>query len=279
MGLQSYFWKRLACHNYTLTPISYTHANTHTHTHTLSVTPLYTDSSVLQRSSSAYDDKMWTRQLRDYHSTENNTISHTDAIEQLSEPQSSLKTKTTKPQRIFAITPTYVRDTQKVDLTSLCQTIMHVQNLLWIVVEDSDMRTSLVSDVLDRCKVESIQLNIYTPIKNSSRGVDQRNLGLGWIRSYCSEEANCTGSVYFMDDDNKYDLRLFEEVLIIIILHVVQWRIHAEGGSLGSIEPPFQTEVSGRLKQLVRKFLLCIFITIDLAVTYTLSLTFSSCKD
>ncbi len=90
------------------------------------------------------------------------------------------------------------------------------------------MRTSLVSDVLDRCKVESIQLNVYTPIKNVSRGVDQRNLGLGWIRSYCSKEANCTGSVYFMDDDNKYDLRLFEEVLIIIILHVVHWRIQRE---------------------------------------------------
>ncbi len=35
----------------------------------------------------------------------------------------------------------------------------------------------------------------------------------------------------------------------------------SRGGSLGSIEPPFHTEVSGRLKQVVSKFLLCYFIT------------------
>ncbi|XP_064400334.1 galactosylgalactosylxylosylprotein 3-beta-glucuronosyltransferase sqv-8-like isoform X4 [Halichondria panicea] len=155
---------------------------------------------------------MLTRQLLHHPSAEK--MSHT--IEKFSEPiLRPLSTiRTTKSQIIFAITPTYVRDTQKVDLTSLCQTIMHVQNLLWLVVEDSDMKTALVSDVLDRCKVESVQLNVYTPPgkKSISSGVDQRNLGLGWIRRYCSNQTNCTGSVYFMDDDNKYDLRLFEEI-------------------------------------------------------------------
>ena len=54
---------------------------------------------------------------------------------------------------IFGITPTYVRLTQKVDLTSLCYTIQNIPNFIWIVVEDSKEKTKLVSGVLDRCKV------------------------------------------------------------------------------------------------------------------------------
>ena len=49
-----------------------------------------------------------------------------------------------------------------------------------------------------------------------SRGVEQRNLGLSWIRDYCDEPGDtpeCSqGIIYFMDDDNKYDMRLFQEV-------------------------------------------------------------------
>lgn len=54
---------------------------------------------------------------------------------------------------VFAVTPTYTRHTQKVDLTSLCYTIQQVPNLIWIVVEDSVRKTSLVADLLGRCKV------------------------------------------------------------------------------------------------------------------------------
>jgi hypothetical protein len=58
---------------------------------------------------------------------------------------------------VFAVTPTYTRHTQKVDLTSLCYTIQQVPKLLWIVVEDSLQKTSLVSGVLERCKVCFLQ--------------------------------------------------------------------------------------------------------------------------
>ncbi len=40
------------------------------------------------------------------------------------------------------------------------------------------------------------------------RGVVQRNEGLGWIRDH----ARGDGVVYFADDDNTYDIRLFEEM-------------------------------------------------------------------
>ena len=54
----------------------------------------------------------------------------------------------TKQPTIFAITPTYKRLSQKVDLTSLCQTLMNVPDLIWIVVKDSKETTDLVTDLL-----------------------------------------------------------------------------------------------------------------------------------
>ena len=48
------------------------------------------------------------------------------------------------------ITPTHSCHTQKADLTRLCHTLMHVNNLHWIVVEDSSEKTSLVTRFLAR---------------------------------------------------------------------------------------------------------------------------------
>ena len=57
---------------------------------------------------------------------------------------------------VYMITPTYTRLTQKADLTRLCFTLMHVPKIHWIVVEDSDERTSLVTELLsgkNSCKL------------------------------------------------------------------------------------------------------------------------------
>ena len=127
---------------------------------------------------------------------------------------------------IFGITPTYRRSTQKVDLTSLCHTLTLVPRLVWIVVEDSHEKTGLVSRLLQRCKVQSVHMNVKTPPNAKSRGVLQRNAGLNWVRSHCSEVV-CDGVVYFMDDDNKYDLRLFEEVSICVYRGSIFDRVHS----------------------------------------------------
>ena len=63
---------------------------------------------------------------------------------------------------VFAVTPTYTRHTQKVDLTSLCYIIQQVPNLIWIVIEDSTTKTTLVANLLQRCKVIPI-LYTYSP--------------------------------------------------------------------------------------------------------------------
>ena len=44
------------------------------------------------------------------------------------------------------------------------------------------------------------------------RGMAQRNLGLKWLRNKFGNNTKTRGVVYFADDDNIYDLRLFEKI-------------------------------------------------------------------
>ena len=122
---------------------------------------------------------------------------------------------------IFAITPTYARFTQKADLVRLSQTLMHVTNLHWIIIEDSTYRTELVSRFLHETGLSFTHLNTRTPPemqrkkgesrRKNHRGVLQRNLGLQWLRENVDPDKT-PGVVYFMDDDNTYHIKIFDEV-------------------------------------------------------------------
>lgn len=119
---------------------------------------------------------------------------------------------------IYVVTPTKIRLEQKADLTRLSYTLRHVPNLHWIVIEDSEYKTVLVENFLANCKIPYTHLVATTPeihkLKETDpnwlkpRGVPQRNAGIKWLR----EKATKDGVVYFADDDNTYDLRIFEEV-------------------------------------------------------------------
>ncbi len=137
--------------------------------------------------------------------------------------------KNEPPPTIFAITHTRKRLTQLLDLTSLCQSLMNVENMEWIVVENTFKKTALVSDLLKSCKVNSVHLlstkysmltktngtdtNIPSEKIGLQRGAKEKNTGLEWIRKWCQKPENCSGLVYFLDDESKYDLRLFKEVI------------------------------------------------------------------
>ena len=114
---------------------------------------------------------------------------------------------------VFAVTPTYARFTQKADLTRLAQTLMHVKNLHWIVVEDSSSTTDLVGRLLKESGLTYTHLNFKTPPVNrkNHRGVGQRNTGLKWIRDNVDYKKT-RGAAYFMDDDNTYHIKIFDEV-------------------------------------------------------------------
>ena len=126
---------------------------------------------------------------------------------------------------IFMITPTYARPTQLSDLTSLCQTVSLLKNVVWVVVEDSTAPTVLVTKLLSKCPVNSVHLLEETPAKHRvqqnwyhwfrrrkpHRGVFQRNAAIRWLREHYSSQ-NCNGVVYFADDDNRYTLEVFKAV-------------------------------------------------------------------
>lgn len=125
---------------------------------------------------------------------------------------------------IYIITPTdNKRITQLADLTRLRNTLWLVPKIVWILIEDSDVKTKKISNFLEYSKIAYVHLNEPTPedliIKptektwSKPRGVAQRNKGIAWLRD---NPANLhhAGVVYFADDDNTYDIRLFEEVFI-----------------------------------------------------------------
>ncbi|CAI5798185.1 galactosylgalactosylxylosylprotein 3-beta-glucuronosyltransferase 3 [Podarcis lilfordi] len=121
---------------------------------------------------------------------------------------------------IYAVTPTYARLVQKAELVRLSQTLLHVKNLHWIVVEDAPAKTQLVSELLAQSHLHFTHLHTETPKEHKRkesdpnwlkpRGVEQRNLALQWLRE--NHELGKKAVVYFADDDNTYSLRLFDEV-------------------------------------------------------------------
>ena len=122
---------------------------------------------------------------------------------------------------IFVVTPTYRRFLQKAELTRVAQTFKHVAKLHWIVVEDAHEKTDLVARFLRESGLRYTHLNARTPKSMrilrgqprffKSRGVEQRNLALDWLRKNVNSDVT-KGVVYFADDDNTYDVRIFDEV-------------------------------------------------------------------
>ncbi|KAL5491521.1 hypothetical protein EMCRGX_G016822 [Ephydatia muelleri] len=118
---------------------------------------------------------------------------------------------------LYIITTTYQHDTQKANLVTLCQTLMHVRSLVWIVVENSTYHIPMVQALLKRCGVPYVHLTVPSPNNSlvrpisSAMGIRNHNVGLRWVREHnrCVE---CNGVIYFGNDDDRYDLRLFDEL-------------------------------------------------------------------
>ncbi|XP_071524737.1 galactosylgalactosylxylosylprotein 3-beta-glucuronosyltransferase S-like [Panulirus ornatus] len=128
----------------------------------------------------------------------------------LHQNEQNQKTITLPP--LYVITPTYRRNTQLADMTRLSQTLMHVPNLHWIVVEDAEKKSDVVRELLERSGLPFTHLCATAPEeykrdKMMGRGVFNRREGLRWLRENGKE-----GVLYFADDDNSYDLRLFEQI-------------------------------------------------------------------
>ncbi|KAG3284867.1 hypothetical protein H1C71_008423 [Ictidomys tridecemlineatus] len=133
---------------------------------------------------------------------------------------------------IYVITPTYARLVQKAELVRLSQTLSLVPRLHWLLVEDSDGPTPLVSGLLSASGLLFTHLAVLTPKAQRlregepgwvrPRGVEQRNKALEWLRGRGGAVGGekdppppgTQGVVYFADDDNTYSRELFEETSV-----------------------------------------------------------------
>ena len=116
--------------------------------------------------------------------------------------------------RVFLITPTYSRREQIAELTRLGQTLKLAGNIHWILAEDSGHCSPLVSAILERLNISYSHLVSPQPamyrtakLRYNPRGVSSRRAGLHWLLNRTWQ-----GVVYFGDDDNTYDTRLFEQI-------------------------------------------------------------------
>ncbi|XP_052866294.1 galactosylgalactosylxylosylprotein 3-beta-glucuronosyltransferase I [Anopheles cruzii] len=160
-----------------------------------------------------------------------------------------------KGPTIYAVTPTYARPVQKAELTRLSHVIRLVPSVFWVVVEDADHTSTLVTNLLKRSGLESrsLQLSAKTPTNFKlhskdpnwlkPRGVEQRNAALDWIRIHlqrnrgdAADEQWGPSIVYFMDDDNTYSTELFEEIAKIERGKVGVWPVGLVGGLM--VEKP-----------------------------------------
>lgn len=150
-----------------------------------------------------------------------------------------------KKRVIFAITPTYARHIQKAELIRISHVVVQDQDIQWIVVEDSPSKTKLVTEFLGTAGLTSlrlppIHLNIETQeeMKNLDgtknrihpRGARQRNFALQWLREQNKLKNDEKTWVFFMDDDNTYEMELFNEIKKIEDGRVGVWPVGLVGG-------------------------------------------------
>jgi len=113
---------------------------------------------------------------------------------------------------VYVITPTYDRLLQKLDLIRMSQPLMLSSLVYWIVVEDLSNKGSTMSHRVRKILFESNipfahSSSVKTEDSSHFRGVEGRNEGIRIVK-----KLGLPGVVYFGDDDNAYDYRLFEEI-------------------------------------------------------------------
>uniref|UniRef100_A0A0R3W7X9 Galactosylgalactosylxylosylprotein 3-beta-glucuronosyltransferase n=1 Tax=Taenia asiatica TaxID=60517 RepID=A0A0R3W7X9_TAEAS len=88
----------------------------------------------------------------------------------------------------------------------------------------------LVTDFLRDCKVSSTHLNAVSPKDKNYhiKGSNQRNAGMQWLRENIVKGKQ-RGVVYFADDDNTYDPRVFNEMRNL--RQGATWPVGIVGGS------------------------------------------------
>ncbi|XP_058125804.1 galactosylgalactosylxylosylprotein 3-beta-glucuronosyltransferase S isoform X2 [Anopheles coustani] len=138
--------------------------------------------------------------------------STTQRQQQSTAPQHPVQSNGSEPM-IYFVTPTYPRREQIPEIIRLGQTLMHVARLHWIVADDTTSCSATLNSHIKKFGIPYTQLaspmpEVYRLRKNAPRGVANRRAALSWIRANNKR----SGVLYFGDDDNTFDLKLFSEI-------------------------------------------------------------------
>lgn len=106
--------------------------------------------------------------------------------------------------KLIFITPTYSRP-QRYDFIRRCaQQFKNTEPLVWIVVEDGSQPDEKVRQILHGSGIEFVYFAVGP---THWYGNEQRNQALMYVRDHKLE-----GIIYFADDDNYYDPKLFNQL-------------------------------------------------------------------
>ncbi|XP_037803728.1 galactosylgalactosylxylosylprotein 3-beta-glucuronosyltransferase S-like [Penaeus monodon] len=113
---------------------------------------------------------------------------------------------------IYVVTGTYQRSNQIPEMTQLAQTLMLVPDVHWIVAEDTRVDNKRLMEYLQFTGIPFTYLKTPTPRKFLKMdtlpvGASSCRAAIAWIRKNAK-----TGVVYFADEGNIYDYKLFEEI-------------------------------------------------------------------
>uniref|UniRef100_A0A914VQL5 Galactosylgalactosylxylosylprotein 3-beta-glucuronosyltransferase n=1 Tax=Plectus sambesii TaxID=2011161 RepID=A0A914VQL5_9BILA len=121
------------------------------------------------------------------------------------------------------------------DLTRFSQTLRLVPKVHWIVVEDSSSRSENIELLLSRSTISHTLLWRKTPPHYPGKGWLPRSYALDFIRNHFRDQKDISAVVFFGDDDNAYDLRLFTDY-IRHVDSVGVWAVGLVGGAI--VEAP-----------------------------------------
>jgi len=107
-------------------------------------------------------------------------------------------------QKIIIVTPTYDRP-RRIQYIKRCIYIFKkISNMFWFIVEDADHIDTEVETLLRRSGID-YKYCYFGPTRDLASS--QRNYAFSYIRDH-----EMKGVIYEADDDNGYDLRLFDEI-------------------------------------------------------------------
>ncbi|KAI6242867.1 Galactosylgalactosylxylosylprotein 3-beta-glucuronosyltransferase [Aphelenchoides fujianensis] len=125
---------------------------------------------------------------------------------------------------IIIITPTHKRPERFADMTRFSQTLMHTRT----------KRCPPSSGSSSRSHIPYVYFYTTTKPGFPRRGWTHRNMGLEYVRkNYKNYRRNAV--VYFADDDNSYDIRLFDRY-VRNVKSIGVWAVGLAGGAL--VEAP-----------------------------------------